>query len=102
MVSFEWQFTVNKWYCHRSNDFHHLNRGFLEYGTPSDDPSAAAWSVKWGLDEFNEFLFASGNLKYFLRATKRELIGDDGLKEYVDQPIQILSSYLSCDVSEGI
>ena len=80
----------------------HLNSGLAEYGVPSDDTDAAAWSIKWGLDEFNEFLFASGNLKYFLRATKKEIIGDDGWKEYADKPIQILSSYLSCDASEGV
>ena len=80
----------------------HLNRGLVEYGVQSDDPAAAAWSVKWGLEDFDEFLFASGNFKYFLRATKEQIIGNDGLKEYVDEPVQILSSFLSCDVSEGV
>ena len=71
----------------------------IEYGDKNND--SQPWSIKWELTGFDEFLFASGNKKYFLRATKEEIIGIDGLKEYADQPIQILSSYLSCDASSG-
>ena len=76
-----------------------LLRGLVEYGDPLDDRKA--WSVKWDKEDFSEFLFISGNGKYFLRAEKSEIIGEDGLKEYVNQPIQILSSHENCDISSG-
>ena len=74
-------------------------RGFAYYGDPSDD--SVAWSTKWDIDDFDEFLFVSGNKKYWLKASKYEIIGEHGLKEYSNEPINILSSYKSCDPSSG-
>ena len=51
-------------------------RGFAEYGNSADDNTA--WSIKWDINDFDEFLFASGNKKYWLRASKHDIIGDDG------------------------
>ena len=51
--------------------------------------------------DFDEFLFASGNKKYWLRASKYDIIGDDGVKEYSNELIQIISSYINCGPSSG-
>ena len=37
----------------------------------------------------------------WLRASKYEIIGADGLKEYINEPVQIISSDQSCDPSSG-
>ena len=37
----------------------------------------------------------------WLRASKYEIIGADGLKEYINEPVQIISSDYSCDPSSG-
>ena len=74
-------------------------RGFSEYGNSTDD--SKAWSVKWELGDFDEFLFASGNKMKWLRASKYDIIGSDGLKEYSNKPVKIIASDKSCDPSTG-
>ena len=52
-----------------------------------------AWSVLWTAEEAAEFLFASGNMNYWLIITREELIGADGGKYYEKgTPITITSS----------
>jgi len=68
--------------------------GTAQYGHPSDD--SKPWSVKWSLNDFDEFLFISGNKKYWVRATKAEIIGNDGKRQYANKPIKLTSSNLSC------
>ena len=73
--------------------------GTAEYGNPQDD--SAPWSIKWELDDFDEFLFSSGNLAYWMISTKDAIVGEDGLKTYADEQIPIKSSYQSCKPSTG-
>ena len=53
------------------------------------------------LDDFDEFLFTNGNKMKWLRASKYEIIGADGFKEYFNEQVQIISSDHSCDPSSG-
>ena len=46
-------------------------------------------------------MFSSGNLAYWMIATKEAIVGEDGLKTYTDEQIPIKSSYLSCKPSTG-
>ena len=55
-------------------------RGTAQYGDPEDD--SKPWSKKWKLEETEDFLFASGNMKYWLIVSREELIGVDGEKYY--------------------
>ena len=73
--------------------------GTAEYGNSEDD--SAPWSIKWELDEFDDFLFSSGNFDYWMIAKKEDIVGVDGLKNYTNEEIQIQSSYLSCEISSG-
>ena len=57
---------------HTWADSHHL-RGTAEYGDPEDD--SQPWSVLWTAEEAEEFLLASGNMKYWLVVSREELIG---------------------------
>ena len=43
-------------------------RGTDQYGSPSDD--GAPWSISWALDQFDEFLFASGDFQYWMIVSK--------------------------------
>ena len=43
-------------------------RGTDQYGSPSDD--GAPWSIRWALDQFDEFLFASGDFQYWMIVSK--------------------------------
>ena len=68
----------------------HHHRGTEEYGDPEDD--SKPWSELWTLEEAEEFLFASGNLKYWLVVNRAELIGVDGRKFYGWSYISITAS----------
>jgi len=70
------------------------------YGNPEDD--SQAWSIKWKLSDFDEFLFISGNGNSWLRVTKAELIGENGFKFYLEKPIQIIASDMKCSPYTGI
>ena len=70
-------------------DSHYL-RGTEEYGDPGDDTQA--WSVLWTAEEAEDFMFASGNMKYWLVVTREELIGADGGKHYSNSPITVMAS----------
>ena len=74
-------------------------RGTAEYGNPNNDDEP--WSIKWNLSDFDEFLFASGNMKYWMRASKNDIIGNDGLKLYANEDIKIISSSRSCSPYTG-
>jgi len=80
----------NSW--HPVND--DLRGNARPYGNPLDD--SKPWSLQWKLSDFDEFLFASGNMKYWLIATKDEIVGADGERKYANLPINIISSYKSC------
>jgi len=80
-----------------SGGWHPVNdnlMGTAEYGNPNNDDEP--WSIKWDLSSFDEFLFASGNMKYWMRASKNDIIGNDGLKLYANEDIKIISSSRSC------
>ena len=74
-------------------------RGTAVYGSPNNDD--VPWSIKYDLGDFDEFLFASGNMKFWMRATKDEIIGNDGQKLYSNQDIKITSSSKSCSPYTG-
>ena len=63
-----------------------------EYGDPEDD--SQPWYKLWTKKESEEFLFASGSLKYWLIVSREELIGVDGKKKYSvsDSLITVTSS----------
>ena len=65
-------------------------RGTEEYGDPGDD--SQPWSVFWTVEEAEEFMFASGNMKYWLIVSREELIGVDGGKKYANSPITVTAS----------
>ena len=44
------------------------------------------------MEEAGEFMFASGNMKYWLVITKEELLGADGGKQYSNSPITVTAS----------
>ena len=51
------------------------------------------WSVLWTAEEAANYMFASGNMNYWLIITREELIGADGGKYYEKgTPITITSS----------
>ena len=50
------------------------------------------WSVLWLQEEAEEFLFASGNMKYWMVVTREELLGADGGKYYLRDPITLTAS----------
>lgn len=54
------------------------------------------WSVYWESEQFNEFLFASGDFKNWAIIRKSDLIGDDGEKWYSNTNIDIQLSSKSC------
>ena len=64
-------------------------RGTAQYGDPEDD--SKPWSKKWKLEEAEDFLFASGNMKFWLIVSREELIGVDGEK-YYDGVITVTAS----------
>ena len=74
-------------------------RGTAEYGDSSNDDEP--WSIKWELSDFDEFLFASSDMKYWMRATKEEIIGNDGTRLYANLDINIISSSDSCTPYTG-
>ena len=65
-------------------------RGTQEYGDPEDD--SRPWSVLWTLEDTEDFLFASGNMKYWLVVSREELLGTDGNKIYYYDPITVMAS----------
>ena len=75
-------------------------RGTAQYGDPKDDTQA--WSIPWTLEEYDEFLFASGDKKYWLVVSKEELIGADGGEVYANKPINVIASSYSCKPYQGI
>ena len=50
------------------------------------------WSLLWTVEEVADFLFASGNMKYWLVVSREELIGVDGAKKYNGSPVTVKSS----------
>mmetsp|Transcript_51638 Transcript_51638/g.117461 ORF Transcript_51638/g.117461 Transcript_51638/m.117461 type:complete len:870 (-) Transcript_51638:80-2689(-) len=65
-----------KW--HPARD--HL-KGTAVYGTPSPEPSANPWSIKFDKTPFNEFLFATGDCQRWLIAKKFSVMA-----AYANQP----------------
>ena len=74
-------------------------RGTAEYGDPNDD--SKPWSIKWSLNDVDEFLFASGNMKYWMRADKSDIIGNEGKKFYANEDTRIISSSDRCSSYSG-
>ena len=74
-------------------------RGTAEYGNSSNDEEP--WSVLWTLSDVDEFLFASGNMKFWMKAEKNDIIGADGQKLYANKDIDIISSSESCSKYAG-
>ena len=70
------------------------------YGDPDNDDEA--WSISWNFDEFDEFLIASGNMEYWMRVTRNDLVGEDNLKEYENEQIRILSGSRKCYPTYGM
>mmetsp|Transcript_122259 Transcript_122259/g.280045 ORF Transcript_122259/g.280045 Transcript_122259/m.280045 type:complete len:582 (-) Transcript_122259:229-1974(-) len=64
--------------------------GSSVYGTPSGPTSSEAWSVKFNVDDVEEFLFSTGDCQKWLVAEKDAVIG-----WYSNDPRQIQSSSLS-------
>ena len=48
-----------------------------------------------------EFLFASGNMKYWLVVSREELLGEDGGKRYNGKPITVTASSERCLSYQG-
>ena len=44
------------------------------------------------MEEAEEFMFASGNMKYWMVITREELLGADGGKRYNGSPITVTAS----------
>ena len=65
-------------------------RGDETYGDPEDD--SQQWSVAWNTEDYQEFLFTSVDLEYWMIVSKEELIGSDGSKWYSNEPITITAS----------
>ena len=82
----------------KHTDSHHL-RGTEQYGDQEDD--SQPWSVLWTLEEAEEFMFASGNMKYWLIVSREKLIGVDGLKRYDKSPVTITASSDRCQPYQG-
>ena len=59
------------------------------------------WSVLWTAEEAEEFLFASGNMKYWMVFTREELLGADGGKYYMRDPITVSASSDSYQPHQG-
>ena len=70
------------------------------YGDPENDDEA--WSIRWNFDEFDEFLIASGNMEYWMRVTRNDLVGEDNLKQYTNEQIRILSGSRQCYPTYGM
>ena len=66
---------------------------------PGDD--SQAWSVVWKLEEVGQFLFASGNMKYWLVVSREELVGVDGGKIYSEAPVTVRASSHSDQPYQG-
>ena len=81
-------------------DCRHL-RGTEAYGDQWDD--SQPWSVLWTAEEAEDFLFASGNMKYWLVVSREELIGADGGKKYsTNNPITVTASSDSDQPYQGL
>ena len=76
------------------HDSYHL-RGTEVYGDHQDD--SLPWSVLWAAEEAEEFLFASGNMKYWLVVTREELLGT----HYFNSPVTVSASSESCQPYQG-
>ena len=59
------------------------------YGTPYDESST--WTIPFANDDFSEFLFVSGNGKYWLVMEKNEVLG-----WYANTPRKVPKSSISC------
>ena len=73
-------------------------RGTKEYGVfeNANEP----WSIFWNIQEVEEFLFSSGDKKYWLIVTKKDLIGEDGFKTY-NGWINVKASSSNCEPHQG-
>ena len=80
--------------CYKNNF-----RGTKEYGESENDTNP--WSVFWNIQEVEEFLFSSGDKKYWLIVTKKDLIGEDGFKVYNNAWINVIASSSNCDPHQG-
>ena len=71
------------------------------YGEPENNTNP--WSVFWNIQEVEEFLFSSGDKKYWLSVTKKELIGEDGFKDYPNgfASINVIASSSICEPRQG-
>ena len=76
-----------------------MDAGTEEYGDPHI--YSQPWTVPWSAEEADEFLFASGNMKYWLVVSREELIGADGKKYYSDSPVTITASSDSSQPYQG-
>ena len=79
--------------CYKNNF-----RGTKEYGDFENDTNP--WSVFWNIQEVEEFLFSSGDKKYWLIVTKKDLIGEDGFKTYHGR-INVKASSSNCEPHQG-
>ena len=79
----------SKW--HKATD---LLKGTEVYGDPQD--MTKEWSVSWSQDDFNEFLFASGDFQHWAIIKKSDLIGDDGEKFFGHADVAIQLSSINC------
>ena len=59
------------------------------------------WSLLWTVEEVGDFLFASGNMKYWLVVSREELLGADGGKRYNGGPITVPASSDSWQPYQG-
>ena len=74
-------------------------RGTKEYGVFENDDEP--WSIFWNIQEVEEFLFSSGDKKYWLIVTKKDLIGEDGFKTYNNAWINVIASSSNCEPNQG-
>ena len=65
------------------------------YGNSGDD--SQPWTVSWSSRDYDEIMFATGDLQHWMIVEKDELIGSSGTKYYSNQPIRILASSEQCD-----
>ena len=68
-------------------------RGTEEYGNPNDKNEA--FSIMFDQEDFNEFLFSTGDCEKWLIARKDQVIGENGDAFYTNEERNIMKSSTS-------
>jgi hypothetical protein len=73
-----------------------LLSGSQSFGNPKDD--SKPWSLKFNNEKFDEILFATGDMDFWMTMTRKEAIGEF----YAGQKRTILKSSLSCSPTQAV